>query len=354
MNRRLDDDLQESLKNLDQKIRMKAEYQDQLRKRVLGEIQRPVTKTSSNRKIWISAAVVLLLFLGSSPFYSTTMASLVAKIIPLEIKVNDATIHESIMAVIEREGYEASFVGTIPNPYTIEISLMEAEDNLSTMKEVLEPKIENLLYEKGIDSYKLKITQFEGSVETPEKYIESNERMESVGTIIRDAFSHFGYTELAQAVTFGISEEFLSKTLELDMPDHIEEAEDILSFVKDGIKTEDLDIKHVELRYYNEKHRQQDNRWSYIASDIHESMAGKSTYNITGISYKVKGGVANVSIKTVLPENTEEQIISEIETALRKFLSSEEVREMIQNDQYSIVLLSKSKTELLQISNVAE
>jgi len=351
MNQRLDDDMEESLKELNRNIRLKPEYETQLRDRVLKK--QPHLKTSSNKKIWLSVAAVLLLFLGSSPFYSTTMASLVEKFIPLEIKTDDASNnYESLLAIIKDAGYEVSSIGSKPNPYQIEISLMEGEESLSAMKEVLVPKIKIHLNEQGIDDYQLNITLAEQIEVLPQGHRELNETMERAGSIISEAYTRFGYTDLAKSMTFGISGEASSRILEIDLPDHIKESEEIVSSIKSAIKEENLDIKKVEIRYYNEKHRNQDNRWGSIVGDVYQSLAGKSTYKVNGISYKVKDGVTNVWIKSTLPENMDTQVISNIEIALREYLSSEELSSKIQNDQYEIELLSKSKKVLLQVSNV--
>jgi hypothetical protein len=355
MKRSSDDELNESFEKLNHSIRLKPEFHEHLRNRILLESKTTVKKTST-KKIWISVATAILLLVGSSPFYSPTMASLAAKILPLEIPVKESpsdSLHAKIIQFVEQAGYELSSVGTKPNPYTIEIVLMKGEDSLSSMKKVLEPDIEQFLHEQGIDQYKLNISQFEGSVELPEKYRKSSALMESVGPIISDAFLTYGYSDLAQHATFGISEKFLSNILEIDMPDHVKEAKEILNMVIESIAKDDLDIKDVQLRYYNAEHRSQDNRWGYIATNIYKALAGKSIYNATGISYKVKDGLSQVWIKTAFSERPDEQIISEIETALRTYLTSKEMQETIQSDRYTIQLLAKDKTVLLEVSTIA-
>ena len=150
-----------------------------------------------------------------------------------------------------------------------------------------------------------------------------------------------------------MSKKVFSYILEIDMPDHVKEAEAIQDFIIESIAKDDLDIKDVQLRYYNAEHRSQDNRWSYIATEIHGALAGKSIYNVTGISYKVKDGLSQVWIKTAFSERPDEQIISDIETALRTYLTSNEIQETIQSDRYTIQLLAKDKTVLLEVSTIA-
>ena len=51
--------------------------------------------------------------------------------------------------------------------------------------------------------------------------------MDDVGVIIGDAFSTYGYSDLAQHATYGIKGGVFSNTLEIDMPDHVKHAEEI-------------------------------------------------------------------------------------------------------------------------------
>lgn len=356
MKQPFDDSLNESFKKLNQRIRIKPEYNDKLRKLILSKSMTDGKRKRPNKKSWLLVAVAILLLFGSSPFYSTTMASLASKIIPLKIQGSNSfkndVLHTGIVQIVEQSGYNVSSVGTTPNPFTVHIVLLKGEDSLSVMKKVIEPEIEKLLSEQGIDQYKLNITaKVEESEEMPEEYHKLSSLMDDVGVIISKAFEMYGYSDLAQHATFGIKEESFSNTLEIEMPDHVKEAEKIQKFVVDSIDKEDLDIKSVELRYYNAEHRSQDNRWGHIVSDIYGSLAGKSIYSVTGISYKVKDGVTHVSIKTGLSDQPNELVLSEIENAIREFLESEEIKDSIQNDKYEIQLLNKDKESLLQISS---
>jgi len=357
MKQSFDDELNNSFDKLNQNLRMKPENHEQLRERIMLESKTAIKQKPSNKKIYLSVAVALLLLLGSSPLYSTTMASLAAKILPLQIQTGNSSAVESLqskmMEILEKSGYEASSIGTSPNPYTIEIVLMKGEDSLVSMKKVLVPQLEQVLYEQGIDQYQLNITQFEGSEEQPERHRKTGMLMDDVEAIISGAFLTSGYSDLAQHATYGIKEGLFKNILEIDMPDHVKEGEEIQQYVIESIAKADLDIKDVKLRYYNAEHRSQDYRWGSIVTDIHAALAGKSIYNVTGISYKVKGGVTNVRIKTALPENPDKQIITEIETALHTYLASKEIKDRIQSDHYKIHLENKEKTNLLQVSNIS-
>ena len=113
MKQSFDDELNNSFDKLNHDLRMKPEYHEQLRERILLESKTTMKKKPSNKKICLSVAVALLLLLGSSPLYSPTMASLAAKILPLQIQVNNSStvdsLHSKIMQILEQSGYETIF-----------------------------------------------------------------------------------------------------------------------------------------------------------------------------------------------------------------------------------------------------
>ena len=345
------EELDVSLKKLNTAMLMKPDTHEQLRKRVMDKCTEPIAKKSSHRKTWVSLAVALFLLIASSPIYSTTMASLAAKILPLEIPVNPSfsdSLLAEMMKIIEQTGYEVSSVGSTPNPFTIRIVLVKEEDSLSTIKQTLEPLIKQLLYDEGIDQYELDISLMEFDENDYAKFGTSHEVMHQANDIIRKAFITYDYPELAENITFGMPTKF---TLEIDMPDHVKEAEAIKRIVIEEIEKEDLAITEVKLQLYNEKQRNQDNRWSSHVSTIYDALAGKSRYNVTRISYKVKKGMTYIWIKTGLSENADKQVLADIEEALHTYLSDSEVKEATQDDHYTIQLESKDKEVLLVISS---
>ncbi|MEI5908506.1 DUF4030 domain-containing protein [Bacillus spongiae] len=348
MKKSLDDELNQSFQSLNQKLRMKREYHDHLKKRILLESKTAVKQKRINKKVVLSIALTALLLLISSPLYSTTMASLAAKIIPLEMKSNSSIIGK-IFEVGEQSGYKPLHVKISYNPYTITIWLEKGEDSLAKIQGILEPEIKELLYNEGIDQYTLNFTQEDK--EYKERQSESD-TFDKMREIISTAFSTFGYSDWAEYASFGIGKD----TLYLDMPMHVKEAEEIKSDVMKSIKNEKLKINEVKLEYiYSDvEDQRQRSRWEGITSDIHQALAGKSIYNVTNIfSLNVQRGVSYVSIQTGagMSDPPDKQILSEIDSALRTFLDSDEVKKKIQDDQYEIRLLNKYDGTLLVVSN---
>lgn len=354
-----DKEIKGLLKNLDGQLRMKPGHHEKLRNRILIEIeanQEHHRKRKPRRnRTWLAVAVVLLLLIGTSPFYSTAMASFVERIIPLEITPSDSSekdsLHEEILQIAMDNGYSVSSVSTTPEPFTIHLAFTEGEASLMEMEQIVTPPIRNFLYEQGIDQYQLDVTVVEESEYQPSK---TSLLMDKVEVVLSEIYLSYGYTDLAAHATYGIKGGLFSNTLEVDMPDHVEEAEEIKQLLIDTIEKEQWDIQKVELRSYNAAHRGQEDRWALISSEIHEALAGKAIYRTTGVSYKVKEGMTQVKIKTALSEKPEPQLLTEVEAAIQTYLGTDEINSIIEEDQYRIQLLSEKKTVLLEVTNASK
>lgn len=64
--------------------------------------------------------------------------------------------------------------------------------------------------------------------------------------------------------------------------------------------------------------------------------------------------MTQVKIKTTLPENPDAQLLSEVEVAIQKYLRTNKISSIIQEDQYKIQLLSEKKTILLEVTKASK
>ncbi|TWT27225.1 hypothetical protein [Planomicrobium sp. CPCC 101110] len=355
-----DNELKDMLKNLDGQLRMEPSRHGQLRDRILmesekaGEPKRKRKLGTSRMRIRLAAAAAMLLLLGTSPFYSPAMASFAERILPLIIAPSESagdSLSEKIMQAAEESGYPVSAVGITPDPFTVQLAFTKEEMSLSEMEEAVEPAIHELLAEEGIDQYQLDLTVMQEGEDPPS---DTSRGEINVEPLISEAFSAYGYPDLAGQPTYSIKEGKLFNTLEVNMPDQVKEIEEIKEYLLANIEKEKWNIQKVELRYFNAAHRSQEDRWAFVSSDIFEAMEGKAIYGTTGLSYKVEEGVTHVQIKTALPKQPDPQLLKEISTAIRVYLESNEIKSTIQEDDYRIQLLSKEKTILLEVTNAAK
>lgn len=344
----------EQFSELGEELKITEKSKDQLKYKILQNVNKS-KKNNRKRYVWIVVAVCML-FIVTSPFYSPTMARVAERILPISITPSysngqyNPDLTSQLAELVEREGYSFNSVGITPSPYTIEISLILKDSTLKQATEDLEPKVTNYLYENGYDQYELKIS--EGTEAQIPPRTEEDDTYEKVRKIVKEVFSAYGYAKEADYELAGLQETWFSNIVLIDMPDHVDESNEIVEDIEKEIEAQDLNIKDIEVNTFNLKHRQQDNRWGYISSDIYNAMAGKSSYQVTGLSYKVRKGHSYVSIKTDFEQPPSEEIIQEIDLAVQEYLALPDTKEVIQDDKYTIQFLLKNGEEsFIKIKN---
>lgn len=345
--------LDDQLNELGEELKLTDKSKDQLKRKVLQNVHKN-KKRNIKQFVWV-AVTICMLFIVTSPFYSPTMASIAGRILPISIAPNYSDSEQNphltsqLLELVEKEGYAINFIGITPSPYTIEISLILKDSTLKQARDDLEPKITNYLYENGYDQYELKIS--EGTIPNQKTSLYQDSPYESVRRIVKDVFASYGYAEEANYELARLQHTWFSHILTLDMPDHIKESNEIVEDIEKEIEAQNLDVKEIEVYTFNLKHRQQDGRWGGISSNIYNAMAGKSTYQLSGLSYKVRKGHSYVSLKTNFEEPPSKEVIQEIETAIKDYLALPETQEEIKNDDYTIQFLLKNKKAFIKITN---
>lgn len=344
----------EQFSELGEELKITEKSKDQLKYKIFQNVQKS-KKHNRKRYVWIAVAVCVILML-TSPIFSPTMARIAERILPISITPSysdgqyNPDLTSQLNELAEKEGYTVNFVGITPSPFTIEISLILKDSTLKQATNDLEPKITNYLYENGYDQYELKFSE---EIKVP--YYTNNkvdDTYEKVREIVKQVFTGYGYAQEADYELAGINRTWFSNIVLIDMPDHIKQSEQIIVDIEKEIESRKLDVKDIEVTTFNFDHRRQENRWAYISSDIYNAMAGKSSYQLTGLSYKVRKGHSYVSIKTNFDQPPSEEIIKEIEMAIQDYLALKETKDVILDDKYIVQFLLKNEEEsFIKITN---
>jgi hypothetical protein len=352
MKRLFDEELSESLKKIDQQLQLGDGPHDQLKERILLESRKtPIVPKKRFTKTLLAAAATIFLLVGFSPFYSTSMASLAAKILPLKISSDEnqsgsVEFSNGLMEIVDKNGYQIGGLSITPDPYTFDLFVMEGQGSLKEIQNVLRPQIEQYLADQGIDKYVLKIS-LQKNVEEADFADEAFlEDMKTLNSLFQEILINFGYSDFAMQSGVSISD----GTASIELPDTIKESEEIRSALLTAIQKEKLLIENVDVELYNEKEREQDMLWSTIGDEIYNALAGKSAYDVTGYSYLYTGKTGFIEIQTKLSQNTSIEILTNIETAIREYLASDEIQYQIISDGYNIKLMDKNNKSLMKIT----
>jgi len=343
---------EENFKELDEELKIKDDAFKQLKHSILAQASQK--KRSKKSFVLVLATACMLLFV-TSPLYSPAMAKLAAKIIPIEIYPSftsngeDKGLPTKLMEYLTAQGYDVNSIGFLTSN-VIEISLISEQLSSKQVEEQLAANIDAFLADNGYDLYDVQFSIVD-LAEQENVQSENLDLYDQVRQIVKDAFAAYGYALEADYELAGLRETWFSNILLLDMPDHIKESKEIVANIQAEIDKQALDIKDIQVTSFNFEHRLQDNRWAYLASDIYNAMAGKSTYQLSGLSYSIKKGHAYVYIKTNWSEKPDETVINEITEAVETYLELPETKSQRRDDIYTIQFLNTEGEAFITISN---
>ncbi|MGE7921217.1 hypothetical protein ACQKM9_20095 [Viridibacillus sp. NPDC093762] len=133
-----------------------------------------------------------------------------------------------------------------------------------------------------------------------------------------------------------------------------EHIDDYKIFITQYEKVQESDDENIKKQVITNKPNQ-NKQWPKIVSNLHSAMAGKSAYELKGISYKTEDDVTLIEIKTGLENNEDTPIIiNEIKKALNSYFLQDSTKMMINNDNYEVRIYDKDMNELEKIDKFTE
>lgn len=328
---------EDNFKELEEQLQVKEPHLNRLKTSIVQQVAKP---KKSRKRQWFVAFSVLCLFAVSFPLYSPVVANIVGKVKPLEIEQQGDRSHalvDKLMNLLSSNGYDAvNSVGVRTNDNVVEITFEKGEDyDVDAMKALVQP----YLLAEGYDTYTVEVLEIK--VEQPR----SSSVLDEVTEIVEAVMTDFGYagTEEMIYTSPGVQQTWFSNIVTIHMPDHIEEADEIVAAIETAIKQNDLDVKKVEVQPFDMKHRILDGAWGTAASTMYDAMAGQSTYKLEGLSYSVKKGHAIIKMKTAWTEAPVAELVAEIEDKMKRYLQSPEVLAYLPEQSYTIQFVNGEK-----------
>lgn len=328
---------EDNFKELEEQLQVKQPHLNRLKMSIVQQAAKP---KKSRKRQWLVAFSVLCLFAVSFPLYSPVVANIVAKVKPLEIEQQGDSSHalvDKLMNLLSSNGYDAvNSVGVRTKDNVVEITFEKGQDyDVDAIKALVQP----YLLEEGYDMYTVEVLEIK--VERPR----SSSVLDEVAEIVEAVMTDFGYagTEEMIYTSPGLQQTWFSNIVTINMPDHIEEADEIVAAIETAIEQNDLDVKKVEVQPFDMKHRILDGAWGTAAATIYDAMAGQSTYKLEGLSYSVKKGHATIKMKTAWTEAPAVELVVEIENEIKSYLQSPEVLAYLPEQSYTIQFVNEEK-----------
>lgn len=306
------------------------------------------------KRISYTAAACLLLFglfLGSA-FVSPAMAEVAAKIPFLNMIFEQKPIDQVIMKELEERGYKISGAGYSVPDKKFHVTVRGSEEYYNQVNGEIETITKELISSRGYDDFKLDVEK----ESTESIMIEQNERDKNIELVmavlskVSFELRQQGYKiyESFGAGYHGPESEEIIVSLEVEdtenRTDEIENA--ILEEVRNkGIQTEVI----VELNLINVQAKETEMQWSIeVLPVIFEGMLNKKEYKTKGVGYSYKKGIMTIHITTTVEKSDKEApvLAKKIENAIEDFLQSAELKDIVGDTPYKIIVEDKNHEEI--------
>lgn len=308
------------------------------------EINNHLLKKKRNIKknffLWSLAAVIFIgLFIGST-FVSPTMATIASKI-PLFHKVfNRGPMADALYEHLIEQGFAIKNLSGSNN----KISLSIDSKQYSSQKKKVKQAAKQFLQQQGYSNIEIKVNKYSG-----DKILDIKEQH----PIQNKDFQEGIFGELKEA---GFNTNNYSYRITLDPPeftfvipenDYEKGKNEIISIVKKAGDTYNVGYFKISFETYTLEESDRSARWGDIISTLNEVLLNQEEYSIKSFGSSVKENVKLYIQLDIQPNDSRaEDKVRAIEKEIHEFLSSQEIKKIIKDDRYQMIITSKDNQKL--------
>ncbi|WP_409252760.1 DUF4030 domain-containing protein [Bacillus sp. SCS-153A] len=291
-------------------------------------------------------AALFCLFIGSA-FVSPTMADMASKL-PLLNQLFESKPVFQIITEELREDYEVDAMGMSYSPKKeFTVAVTGSEEYYLSMRGEIEERVEELLAARGYDAFSIKVYREEPHQNTPEQEHQEHLNRTLLNTV-HEGLKDYDF----EILTVGGSYSDDRKVVTLAIPDTETRTAEIEEIVQKLVQDAGLDNVQVSFQKIDREKSKQAHRWTPVITTISEGLMGRKDFHVKGITKSNDTESTTVFVTLDLPasDGEAEGFAAEIEKAVNEFIQSDEAKEAVQDDSYTIVIYSKEKEVLLKTS----
>jgi penicillin-binding protein-related factor A (putative recombinase) len=338
------------------------EIDARIKEKVHHEIERAVLTQPKKKQIhrlikkisYITAACLVLfgLFIGSA-FVSPAMSTMASKIPFLNKIFDQKPIIDVLREILEEKGYSILMVGyssTQGKTYTVRVK--SSEESFNQVKEEIKKITTDVISSRGYDDFIVDVEQepIKPEVEqepikpevdtTKPKYANAEPAFDVLHKVVR-RLQEQGYKIHGKG---GRSDaKVVSFVLEIE--DTEKRTDEIEKAILEGIKKEGLK-KEVTFKFrtFNVQEKEFESKWNRsVQSVISEGLLSKKEYKTKGVWNTYKKGTMNIFIETTIDKSDSEapKLANKIEKEIDKFLQSNDIKDIVGDTPYTIVVQDK-------------
>lgn len=310
--------------------------------------------TLAKRISYITATCVVLLgiFIGST-FVSPAMAEVASKIPFLNKIFEQKPIADTLMNDLINKGYQISGAGYSVREKTYFVQVKGTEDYYDRVKDELEELVETIISSRGYDGFKVEVEKEQVTDYTDEHESEPRKEasmflLEELNELIPELQKQ-GYKIHQYGLGYP-SPESEDIRIDLDIEDTEKRTDEIEKVILESVNKQDL-VNEVTVKFhpFNVTNREIERKWTAdILPIIWEGMLNKKEYKTKGVGYSFKDGTMHIYITTTIKKSDSKapDLANKIESAIQTFLQSEELKGVVGDTPYKIVVRDKDSNEI--------
>ncbi|OOE14721.1 DUF4030 domain-containing protein [Fictibacillus arsenicus] len=326
-------------------------FDQNLERKIHDRIERRSFTSKRNhlgkRFMYLTAAAVLLfaLFIGSA-FVSPAMAKMAAKIPYLGQYFESENIGYVIHEKLKEERYQISGVGaSYQGKKEIFIDIQGDDQYFEKVKNEVQSLAAEILKSRGYDAYSVKVGKYQERIlsEEDKKFMQEQEKQAEQDENILTAINK--KREEYQLEGLGIDSN--KKIIEMEVPNTVERTDEMKQQVQKIVSAHTNESYTIKIKKINMKKRDQDWRWGQILTMVGEDLMGKKVYKVTGLAYSVYPSpeiIFKTSLKSTDPDSKEHA--EQLEKVIEDYLKTDEMKEKVKGDSYTITIRSKDQKKL--------
>lgn len=296
--------------------------------------KRQVKKKSFPKSLQLVAATVIGFgIITASAFLNPTVAKMASKIPYLGQVFQSKSIDVMLWEALEKEGYEEFSLGMTPSEVVkIDIMIKGSEKDADRERKNITSVSKDVLHSKGYDSYEIKVGSY-----MPEytEITEEEKKMEELGEKLDGELRKAGY-DIIYVNTF-------NETIEVAIPLTEKRSEEIVTATANLAKVNGSE-KEIAITKVDVEKNKREGVWMDYLRSIHEGLALKKEYKVSGYGYSYKKNKLKMTIKTSMEPGDEnaKETVEKIRTEISRFIENERENSVVKDDEYEIIVRDKN------------
>ncbi|WP_096274317.1 DUF4030 domain-containing protein [Paucisalibacillus globulus] len=336
--------------------RIKENVQETIRNSELDGPMKKQKLSVARKFIYATAACLVLfgLFVGSA-FVSPAMAEVASKIPFLSKIFEQEPIHEVLTKELNNKGYDIAGTGYTVQGKTYHITVAGSEEYYNQVKDDIKRLAEEVITARGYDSFKVDVNMVrklesdaDFNPENDPKYQQSQLVNEVLNKVI-PYLQQEGYNIDTYGISFP-SPDSEELRLDLEIEDTEKRTEEIEAAIVEEIEKEGLAVDYtIKFHPFNVQEREIDQKWTTeILPVIWEGILSNKEFKTEGVGYSYKDGTMNLYFKTSIDKSDNDalELANRIETAIDDFLQSDELKELVGDTPYKVVVRDEDGKEI--------